>query len=308
MIERDILQGKYKTDASLPSINTLSQTFQVSRDTVFKALTCLKERKMIDSTPGKGYFVMGKEEKIFLLLDEYSSFKNTLYNSLIRNLGSKYKVDLWFHQYNEHIFSTLLREAIGRYHYYLVMNFDNEKFSPILRKINPARLLLLDFGKFDKSRYSYICQDFDQAFYDALEQMNEGLKKYRKIVFLLPKSSKHPRSSVEYLEKYCKKYHQAWEVLSDEISCIEKHTAYIVLRDIDIVCMIKLSRKRELKCGQDFGLMAYNEIPVYQVIDNGITSLSIDWEEMGKLAAQFVVNGKPVQTYLPTIIHWRSSI
>lgn len=150
MIEQDILMGRYEANASLPSINQLSATYQVSRDTVFKAFADLRERKLIDSTPGKGYYVTNRQEKIFLLLDEYSPFKNTLYNSFIRKLGRKYKVDLWFHQYNEHIFNTILHEAIGRYNYYVVMNFDNEKFSPLLNKINPSRLLLLDFGKFDK--------------------------------------------------------------------------------------------------------------------------------------------------------------
>mgnify|MGYP007102287653 CR=1 FL=1 len=43
------------------------------------------------------------------------------------------------------------------------MNFDNEKFSMVLNKIHPTKLLLLDFGKFEKEKYSYICQDFDEA-------------------------------------------------------------------------------------------------------------------------------------------------
>lgn len=152
IIEQDIMMGKYKTDTSLPSINHLSKAYNVSRDTVFKAFSDLRERKLIDSTPGKGYYVTNRQEKIFLLLllDEYSPFKNTLYNSLVRKLSTSYKVDLWFHQYNEHIFNTILHEAIGRYNYYVVMNFDNEKFSPLFNKINPSRLLLLDFGKFEK--------------------------------------------------------------------------------------------------------------------------------------------------------------
>lgn len=39
------------------------------------------------------------------------------------------------------------------------MNFDNEKLSPHLYKIDSSKLLLLDFGKFDKKDYSYVCQD-----------------------------------------------------------------------------------------------------------------------------------------------------
>jgi len=56
------------------------------------------------------------------------------------------------------------------------MNFDNEKFSTVLNKINPSRLLLLDFGKFEKEKYSYICQDFDESFFQALNQLKEKLK------------------------------------------------------------------------------------------------------------------------------------
>ena len=159
MISQDIALGKYKTDTGLPSINYLSKTYNVSRDTVFKAFLDLREKRLIDSTPGKGYYVINRQKNILLLLDEYSAFKNTLYNSFIKKLSQSYKVDLWFHQYNERIFNIIMHDAIGRYNYYVVMNFDNEKFSPLLHKITPSKLLLLDFGKFDKKNYSYICQN-----------------------------------------------------------------------------------------------------------------------------------------------------
>ena len=58
MISQDIALGKYKTDTGLPSINYLSKTYNVSRDTVFKAFLDLREKRLIDSTPGKGYYVI----------------------------------------------------------------------------------------------------------------------------------------------------------------------------------------------------------------------------------------------------------
>ena len=63
-----------------------------------------------------------------------------------------------------------------------------------------------------------------------------------------------------------------------------------------------------LKCGKDFGLLAYNDIPSYEVIDEGITSLSIDWEMMGNEAANFVLNNVPVQKFLPTEVRLRKSL
>lgn len=309
VIEQDIMLGKYKTDTGLPSINHLSTAYHVSRDTVFKAFAHLKERKLIDSTPGKGYYVTNRQQKVFLLLDEYSPFKNTLYNRFVRELSASYKVDLWFHQYNEHIFNTVLREVIGRYNHYVVMNFDNEKFSPVLSRIPASRLLLLDFGKFDKDPYSYICQDFDEAFYGALVQLTDRLKRYRKLVFQLSADSKHPKISVISLQRYGHDYGLPVEISMDEdIETVEEGVAYLVIRQTDVVNIIKRSRLAGLKCGKDFGLIAYNDTPAYEVIDVGITALSINWEEMGRKAARFIMTGETVREYLLTEVHLRNSV
>ena len=309
IIEQDIMMGKYKTDTGLPSINSLSKAYNVSRDTVFKAFSDLRERKLIDSTPGKGYYVKNRQEKIFLLLDEYSPFKNTLYNSFVRRLSTSYKVDLWFHQYNEHIFNTILHEAIGRYNYYVVMNFDNARFSPLFHKINPSRLLLLDFGRFEKENYSYICQNFDDEFYNVLVQLTGRLKKYRKIIFQLPVDSKHPRVSADSFRQYCRDNDFISEISElEDITDVEQEVAYIVIRQTDVVNIIKRSREKGMKCGRDFGIIAYNDTPAYEVIDDGITALSVNWDEMGRLAAKFILTGEAVQTYLHTEVHLRSSV
>ncbi len=206
LISQEISIGKYKVDSDLPSINELIRKHHVSRDTVFKALLELKERNLIDSTPRKGYYVINRQKNILLLLDEYSPFKDVLYNSIVKHLPDTYKVDLWFHQYNERKFNKILREAIGMYNTYVVMNFDNEKLSDYLYRIEPSRLLLLDFGKFDKKDYSYICQDFDEAFYQGLEQLKEQLNHYKKIVLIYPNGIKHPHSTYDYLKRYTTDY------------------------------------------------------------------------------------------------------
>ena len=152
-LSQAISMKEFREGDSLPSINQLSAQYGVSRDTVFKAFLDLRERGLIDSTPGKGYYVTSQVTNILLLLDEYTPFKEALYNSFIKHLPINYKVDLLFHQYNERLFNTIIRESIGKYKKYIVMNFDNEKFSTALNKINPSRLLLLDFGKFEKDKY-----------------------------------------------------------------------------------------------------------------------------------------------------------
>ncbi len=308
-INEAISRNEYKTGDSLPSINQLSAQYAVSRDTVFKAFIDLRERGIIDSTPGKGYYVTNKLTNVLLLLDEYSPFKDVLYNSFIRRLSVNYKVDLLFHQYSERLFNTIIRESIGRYSKYIVMNFDNEIFNKNLSRIDTSRLLLLDFGKFDKNGYSYICQDFDQSFYNILSQLEERLNKYKKLVLIFHKNSKHPRSSQEFFKSFCNDRGLDWEIKenTDNIH-IEKGCVYIVIKQQDVVNVIKQGRSSNLKCGRDYGLFAYNDIPSYEVIDEGITSLTINWSLMGDKAAQFVLTGKPVQEYLPTEIRLRNSL
>lgn len=308
-LSQAISRKEFLEGDSLPSINQLSVHYGVSRDTVFKAFLDLRERGLIDSTPGKGYYVTSQVTNVLLLLDQYTPFKEALYNSFVKRLPINYKVDLLFHQYNERLFNTIIRESVGKYNKYIVMNFDNEKFSTALNKINPARLLLLDFGKFEKSKYFYICQDFDESFYQALLTLEDKMHKYRHIVFLFSKGLKHPQSSKEYFIRFCEEQGFSYEIQEDiENLVVQKGAAYIAIKQQDVVKVVKQGRLEGLKCGKDFGLLAYNDIPSYEVIDEGITSLTIDWEMMGNEAANFVLNDASVQKYLPTGVRLRKSL
>lgn len=309
LISQAISMREFLEGDSLPSINELSRRYGVSRDTVFKAFSDLRERGIIDSTPRKGYFVTGQVTNVLLLLDQYTPFKETLYNSFAKHLPVNYKVDLLFHQYNERLFSTIVRESVGKYNKYVVMNFDNERFSASLNKISPARLLLLDFGKFEKERYSYVCQDFDESFYGALQRLDDRFSSYRKFVFLFPSSLKHPQSSKDYFFRFCQDYNLSGSVEEDiENLKVEKDTAYLAIKQQDVVKVVKQGRLAGLKCGKDFGLLAYNDIPSYEVIDEGITALTIDWQQMGNEVARFVLDNVVVQKYLPTEVRLRNSL
>lgn len=304
-----ISQGEFKVGDPLPSINYLSARYAISRDTVFKAFLNLRERGLIDSVPGKGYYVTNKYTNVLLLLDEYSPFKEALYNRFSEKLPSNYIVDLIFHQYNERLFNTIVRDSYERYNKYVVMNFDNENFSGILQTLDARKLLLMDFGKFDKTGYAYLCQDFDQGFYNGLRALRSRLGTYKKFVFVFAKGLNHPQSSKEYFTRFCQDHklpHAIVDSIEDEP--IEQGTAYLVIRQRQVIALIKKAREQGLRCGKDYGLVAYNECPAYEIMDVGITSLSVNFEEMGTKAADFVVNNTPLKEYLPTQVTLRHSL
>jgi len=304
------MQGDLKAGDNLLSINEASASYKVSRDTVFKAYNELKRRGIIDSNPMKGYFVTGEVNHVLLLLDTYSSFKQNLYRRFAANLPENYKVDLIFHQYNEQLFETIIRESVGKYSMYVVMNFSNDHLSDTLKSIPSSKLLLLDFGNFEKSEYSYICQDFDRSLYACLNQGTELLKKYRKLIYVFPEELCHPISSIEYFKKFCSEHNFEYEIQRRESDWkgVEAETAYLCILSEDLVKIVKVADSVGLKIGEDIGLIAYNDEPVLEVIKKGISVISVDFGLMGEKAACFVRTKQPVQEYLETKLIIRNSI
>jgi len=309
-ISLSIMQGDLKAGDNLLSINEASALYKVSRDTVFKAYNELKRRGIIDSNPMKGYFVTGEVNHVLLLLDTYSSFKQNLYRRFAANLPENYKVDLIFHQYNEQLFETIIRESVGKYSMYVVMNFSNDHLSDTLKSIPSNKLLLLDFGNFEKSEYSYICQDFDQSLHRCLNQGIELLKKYRKLIYVFPEELCHPISSIEYFKKFCLEHKFEYEIQRKESDWkgVEAGTAYLCILSEDLVKIVKAADSVGLKIGEDVGLIAYNDEPVLEVIKKGISVISVDFGLMGEKAAYFVKTKQPVQEYLETKMIIRNSI
>lgn len=309
-ISLSIMQGQLRAGDNLLSINEASSLHKVSRDTVFKAYNELKKRGLIDSTPTKGYFVTGEVNHILLLLDTYSSFKQNLYHRFVANLPENYKVDLIFHQYNERLFETIVRESIGRYSTYVVMNFSNDKFSETLNAITTNKLLLLDFGDFEKSNYSYLCQNFNESFYNCLNEGIELLHKYKKLSFVFPEEICHPESAIDSFERFCNDNDFDFEVIKRNVDWqgVEDRTVYLCISPDDLVKIVKNADKVGLTIGSDIGLIAYNDDPVLEIIKNGISSISVDFGLMGEKAAAFVTGKQLVQEYLPTQLIIRGSL
>lgn len=309
ILSQYISSGVYKRGDILPSINQASKLFNVSRDTVFKAYNELKSLGTVESSPTKGYYVANEVKKVFLLLDVYSPYKYELFNSLQRELPNDCKVDLYFHQYSESRFNRFIQESAGRYNTYLVMNYKDNVYSEMLNILDQSKVMLLDFGEFEKERFSYACQNFTDAFYDCMVSGYQYLSKYKKIVLVYPVDTEHPSRMLEYYKKFCNDYGFPFEIVPAlKEKDLKKGTAYLIIRHSDLLDFIKMTRSRQMTLGQDIGVFAYNDEPVFEILENGITTISIDFREIGKIAAKFVRTGKREQVYVPTKFTSRGSL
>ncbi|WP_299580648.1 GntR family transcriptional regulator [uncultured Sunxiuqinia sp.] len=308
-INEAISSGVLNEGDFLPSVNKLSRESGLSRDTVFKAYTTLKQRSVISSTPTKGYFVSHESFKVMVLLDDFSAFKEQLYTSFRTILPENYTVDLLFHHYNPDVFEQLILNSLGRYSMYVVMNIQNDRIEKVVRKIDPNKLLILDMGKPADREIAYIVQDFEQAFYNCLQQGLERIATYDEFNMVFPESTPHPRVAIDTFKGFCQENKLKHAVISRiKNKSIERGQAYLVIKEDDLVYIIKSCKRQGLVLGKDVGLISYNDSPMKEIVGNGITVISVDFEEMGRKAAHFVGNKQKVFETLPPKLIWRDSL
>ncbi|KAF2516744.1 GntR family transcriptional regulator [Flavobacterium foetidum] len=293
----------------LPSVNVICKTYQLSRDTVFKAYSILKDQKVIDSVPNKGYYVAGETRKVLLVLDTFKAYKEVLYHSVVNNLPDNVIIDVQFHHYNVDVFKTIINNGIGKYYKYVVMNFDHKEIPPALSAISKDKLLLIDWNiRADKAN-NYVFQDFGKAFYNALKEAIDLFKKYKKIDFIYPDFTNHPWETVEYFKKFCSDFKFDFGIITDpKMFNIEKGIAYISVSDRILGRFLEQCKEKDLEPGKDVGFLSYNETPMKKFIYKGISVVSTDFNDMGTKAAAFITHDEETQCYVPTKLIIRESL
>jgi DNA-binding transcriptional regulator YhcF (GntR family) len=302
--------GKYKPGDGLPSVNELSRLSGYSRDTVVKAYHLLKERSLAESVPAKGFYVTGGSSSIFMLLDDFSAFKEQLYKAFRAHIPKLWTVDLLFHHYNDKVFEQLILNALGRYSMYVVMNISNRSLNPVLSRIDPGRLLILDMGSEETPGINYLLQDFDQAVTHCLEKSITFLEKYREIILVYShQKTPHPPETVHAVREFCSTRNFGFSITPEFVeSNLRNGQMYIVIKEDDLVEVVLACRRMNLKLGYDVGVLAYNDTPMKAIAGNGITAISVDFSEMGKKAAFFVTKKQKIREIMPTSLIIRDSL
>jgi DNA-binding transcriptional regulator YhcF (GntR family) len=293
----------------LPSVNAICKENQLSRDTVFKAYTILKDQNIIDSVPNKGYYVSAETRKVLLVLDTFKAYKEVLYHSFVNNLPDNVITDVQFHHYNIDVFKTIINNSVGKYYKYVIMNFDHKEVSPILSVISNDKLLLIDWNIQTEKNNNYVFQDFGKAFYNSLKEAVDLFKKYKSLQFVYPDYTNHPKETVDFFKKFCIDYKLDFEVITDPKKfIIQKGIAYISISDRILGDFLEQCKEKNLEPGEDVGFLSYNDTPMKKFIYKGISVVSTDFKEIGTKAAAFITKDEVLQCYVPTNLILRESL
>jgi DNA-binding transcriptional regulator YhcF (GntR family) len=303
----NISSGNIKIDDKIPSINSFSEEYNLSRDTVEKAYQILKERKIITSIRGKGYYItrtkLISKVNILFLINKLSVYKMRIYNSFINTIGGNSHTDLHIYHCDNSLFLNLLEKNIKAYDYYIFMpHFKTDDLKHVsyteeavkaINRIPKDKLILMDNNNIKiEGDVIEIYQDFENDIFNALKEGLNKITKYSKLILVYPENLvyPYPRRILFGFRKFCIEYKIDFEVLNeiyDDI-ILRKGDLFITIEETDLVNLVNQIREKEFVLGVEIGVISYNDTPLKELL--GITCISTDFKAMGETAARMILD------------------
>ena len=316
-ITKAISDGKLKKGESVPSLNEFSGEIEISKDTVEKGYKHLKKIGILDSIPGKGYFVKNIELddylKILLLFNNFSPHKKIIYDAFVANLPETAAIDFFIYNNDFTVFKKLLTRRIDQYSHYLVMPYfkdGGEKVHEIINTIPKEKLVMIDKMVPDVTgTFSAIYQNFEKDIYFTLKQAIPLMMKYHTIKIVSFEYAIFPKEIVKGFFNFCYQYAFNCLVIENLTNLvINKGDVFITHMENDLVVLIEKILATEFEVGKDIGVISYNESPIKKIILNGITTISTDFQLMGKKAAMAVTKKSIIYEAMPFCLNVRASL
>jgi DNA-binding transcriptional regulator YhcF (GntR family) len=316
-ILKGIEDGKIRKDDVLPSINDLSTALDVSRNTIERAYKELRKFGVLASVSGKGYFIVdthfNQQIKVLLLFNKLSSHKKIIYDAFAKTLDDKAAIDFYIYNNDFHVFRKLLTEKMDHYGKIIIVPHfidSNENVTQVIEQVPKEKLVLVDKLLSDVSgEFAAVYEDFEYDIFYALEQLIDVLRKYHTIKIIFPENSYYSKSILTGFQNFCNRYgfvHAIVADLSKEV--LQKGVTYINLMEDDLVTIVEKIVSGRLKIAQDVGVISYNETPIKKIILNGITTISTDFEMMGRVAAELALDNSKEHRRIPFKVIRRASV
>lgn len=294
----DIEAGIFKKGQRIPSINETSEDLLLSRDTVEKAYVYLRKNGILSSVRGKGYYVnqinVQKKIKVALILNKLSNYKRSIYYSLAETLGRKASVDVFIYNYSLEQFEEIVNNQLTSYDFFVILPHFNEEDDDVVRvikKIPRSKVLLVDRNMESLKDYPLVYQEYEKDIQSALGIGITLIKKYRKINLVFPINQHYSKYIVRGFQIFCQINELPFSVIDQlEEQDVKQDEAFVLISDDDLYRFIKISKGKGWELGKEVGVVAYNDNQVKELLEDGITTISTNHDEIGRTAAQMILS------------------
>lgn len=305
-IKAHITNKSLKEGDILPSMNQLCENLQVSKETVKKAYDILRSESYIDSAHGKGFFVKKQKKqatKILILFDKLSTYKKELFQAFSKEMPPKTEYTIRLFNQDIDLFEKFILDNLGQFDYYVITphlplnkTIQNRVIN-VLKKIPNRQLVILDRNLEDlPGNYISVYQDFENDVTQGLEQAKESIKLYSKINVLLMQGSLYGKLVQEGIKKFTDEHRIPASFYDKKIpEYIQAGESYVILSgqlEDELIKIAQQAKKQKLKIGKDIGVLSYNESALNEIILNGLSVLSTNFEQMGAEAAKLIQEDK----------------
>ena len=187
--------------------------------------------------------------------------------------------------------------------------FNRQAQGPNRFVIKPKVLCdILDQIHEDLENYPSIYQNFEKTIYTNLNKISDSIKKYQKLN-LIALNHNQPKSLIKGFIQFCEEKEIPFEIIekTSEQHLI-KGELFIIPDDKILLRIIKKMKRQNFVLGQDIGVISYNDTLLKEIVEGGITTITTDFNEMGKKLAQMILNKEQEKIENPNKLIIRNSI
>ncbi|MCY1720033.1 GntR family transcriptional regulator [Prolixibacteraceae bacterium Z1-6] len=312
-ITESVRLGKIVPGQTIPSINITAQKYGVARKTVVRAYEKLKGQGVIESKPKTGFFVINKKPnsklKVLLVIHSFDGHWEILYNNFYAKVSGYCDIEIFFHHYNIKVLELIINRSVADYDLVIISSFNHPRIRSVVARIPAYKVLLVSRKDRLDDSYNYIIQDFYEGTYKALCEAKNQVRKYQKINLSFPENAGHSETLKQGFLKFCDEFLiENTVVHSFKDVEIKKGEAYFLINDNDLIRVLNVCKVRNWIPGKEVGVLSYNETPLKQVIRDGISVVSCNFEMMANEMASFIKEQKTIHKIIPIQFIERNSL
>ena len=157
--------------------------------------------------------------------------------------------------------------------------------------------------------YPTVYQDFESDIFTALEEGLQLIKKYSKLILAFRRERFFSLEILNGFTGFCKVYNINYSVIDRiEDEQVNPGEAYVIISDEDLVHLIKKAKIKGYGLGNDIGVISYNENPMKEILENGITTISTNHHALGEMAAKMLLSKSKARIKIPFTFNRRNSL
>ena len=309
--EAAIHSGTLAPGDQISSMNDLSARTGISKETVKKAYGILSEKGLIVPKQGKGFYVADNNPdaklSVLVLFDKISVYKQTLFNSLAQTLGEKAELNILTHNQSLELMEYYLDNYLDQFDYYVVtphfpLDEDSQaRAARLMARIPNRKLIMLDrLLPGYAGNYGAVYQDFENDVYYGLTQgLDRFLPSSRLKVVQLP-TSLYGGLIRKGIGRFCAEHAIPVEYMTEPPAHIARGDTFLILNsqlDSGLAGLARQIKAQNLVIGRDVRIISYNEFELYEIVLGGLTTISADFRQMGRLAGEMILDKKPAKIH-----------